>query len=101
MYGEEKYLANEYLKKIKKIFGELNLGINYILLDENNINTIIQDIETPAFGYPKKLIVVRNSGLFKKDCKSPIKDKFKKYVRRKYTNNKGISSYCIHRRSCT
>ena len=38
---------------MKKIFGELNLGINYILLDESNINTIISDIETPAFGYQK------------------------------------------------
>mgnify|MGYP004453062085 FL=1 len=79
-YGEEKYVQQEYLKKIKKIFGELSLGINYILLDENNIDTLIADIETPAFGYPKKLIIVRNSNLFKKDCKSTMKDKFKKYV---------------------
>ena len=35
-YGEEKYLQEEYLKKIKKIFGNLELGINYILLDDNN-----------------------------------------------------------------
>lgn len=80
LYGEEKYLQQEYLKKIKKIFGELSLGINYILIDENNIETLISDIETPAFGYPKKLIIIRNSNLFKKDCKSPMKDKFKKYV---------------------
>ena len=79
-YGEEKYVQQEYLKKIKKIFGELSLGINYILLDENNIDTLIADIETPAFGYPKKLIIVINSNLFKKDCKFPMKDKFKKYV---------------------
>ena len=79
-YGEEKYLQQEYLRKIKKIFGELSLGINYILLDENNIDTLISDIETPAFGYEKKLIIIRDSNLFKKDCKSPIKEKFKKYV---------------------
>ncbi len=79
-YGEEKYLQQEYLRKIKKIFGELSLGINYILLDENNIDTLISDIETPAFGYEKKLIIIRNSNLFKKDCKSPMKEKFKKYV---------------------
>lgn len=80
-YGEEKYLQQEYLKKIKKIFGELSLGINYILLGENNIDTLIDDIETPAFGYPKKLIVIRESNLFKKDCKSSMKDKFKQYVK--------------------
>lgn len=79
-YGEEKYLQQEYLRKIKKIFGELSLGINYILLDENNIDTLISDIETPAFGYEKKLIIIRDSNLFKKDCKSPVKEKFKKYV---------------------
>ena len=28
-YGEEKYVQQEYLKKIKKIFGELSLVINY------------------------------------------------------------------------
>lgn len=84
LYGEEKYLQQEYLKKIKKIFGELSLGINYILIDENNIETLISDIETPAFGYPKKLIIIRNSNLFKKDCKSPMKDKFKKYVSEKF-----------------
>lgn len=79
-YGEEKYLQQEYLRKIKKIFGELSLGINYILLDENNIDTLISDIETSAFGYEKKLIIIRDSNLFKKDCKSPMKEKFKKYV---------------------
>ena len=79
-YGEEKYLQQEYLRKIKKIFGELSLGINYILLDANNIDTLISDIETPAFGYEKKLIIIRDSNLFKKDCKSPMKEKFKKYV---------------------
>lgn len=79
-YGEEKYLQQEYLRKIKKLFGELSLGINYILLDENNIDTLISDIETPAFGYEKKLIIIRDSNLFKKDCKSPMKEKFKKYV---------------------
>lgn len=79
-YGEEKYLQQEYLRKIKKIFGELSLGINYILLDENKIDTLISDIETPAFGYEKKLIIIRDSNLFKKDCKSPMKEKFKKYV---------------------
>ncbi len=80
LYGEEKYLIQEYVKKIKKCFGELYLGINYILLDESNIDSLISDIETPAFGYDKKLILIKNSNLFKKDNKSPIKDKFKEYL---------------------
>ena len=80
-YGDEKYIIEEYLKKIKKSFGELSLGINYILLDESSIDSIISDIETPSFGYSKKLIIVRNSGIFKKDFNNPIKEKLKKYVK--------------------
>lgn len=80
LYGEEQYLKQEYLKRIKKIFGEISLGINYILLDENNIDTLITNIETPAFGFEKKLIVIKNSNIFKKDTKSPMKEKFKKYI---------------------
>ena len=79
-YGEEKYLQEEYLRRIKKSFGDLNLGINYILLDENSITSMISDIETPAFGYDKKLIIIRNSNIFKKDYKLPIKEKFKEYI---------------------
>lgn len=67
LYGEEQYLIDMAIKKIKKKFGELLLGINYIVLDESNINDLIPNIEMPAFGYDKKLIIVKNSGLFKKD----------------------------------
>ncbi|MBO5397846.1 MAG: DNA polymerase III subunit delta [Clostridia bacterium] len=67
LYGEEQYLIDMAIKKIKKKFGELLLGINYIVLDESNIDDLIPNIEMPAFGYEKKLIIVKNSGLFKKD----------------------------------
>lgn len=80
LYGDEEYLKEEYLKKIKKIFGELTLGINYILLDENNIDTLITNIETLSFGYEKKLIIIKNSNIFKKDTKSSMKDKLKQYI---------------------
>ena len=66
LYGEDEYLRNEYLKKIKKTFGEIQLGINYVQVDENNVSNIISDIETPAFGFPTKLIIAKDTGLFKK-----------------------------------
>ena len=66
LFGEDEYLRNEYLKKIKKAFGEAQLGINYVQIDENNVSNIISDIETPAFGFPSKLIIAKNTGLFKK-----------------------------------
>ncbi len=74
LYGEETFLLETSLKKIKSNFGELVKGINYILLDETNIQNIISDIEIPAFGYDKKLIIAKNTGLFKKSKKSNSKD---------------------------
>ena len=70
LYGEETYLLETKLKKIKKDFGELIKGINFIQIDDTNIQEIIDDIETPAFGYEKKLIIAKNTGLFKKEKKT-------------------------------
>ena len=88
LYGEETFLLESCLKSIKKIFGEKVTGINYVILDETNIYNIISDIETPAFGYEKKLIIVKNAGLFKKDTKrktkndiSGLKDKLNNYIK--------------------
>ena len=69
LYGEELFLLESSLKKIKSNFGEMVKGINYIIIDENNLNELISDIETPAFGYEKKLIIVKNTGLLKKEGK--------------------------------
>lgn len=69
LYGEEKFLLEMIVKRIKKNFGELINGINYITIDETNIKEIIPDIETPAFGYEKKLIIAKNSGILKKEGK--------------------------------
>ena len=69
LYGEELFLLETSLKKIKEIFGECIKGINYITIDDTNVSQIISDIETPSFGYEKKLIIARNTGIFKKDGK--------------------------------
>lgn len=69
LYGEETFLLESILKKIKINFGELVKGINYVQIDETNIKELIQDIETPAFGYEKKLIIAKNTGLFNKEGK--------------------------------
>ena len=70
LFGEETYLLETRLKKIKKDFGELVNGINYIKIDDTNAQELISDIETPAFGYEKKLIIARDTGLFKKEKKT-------------------------------
>ena len=40
---------------MKKLFGELILGINYIQIDNTNINSLIPEIQMPCFGYEKKI----------------------------------------------
>ena len=88
LYGEETFLLENCLKSIKKLFGEKINGINYILIDDTNVNGIISDLETPAFGYEKKLIIAKNTGLFKKDLKkkskndnSNLKEKIDTYIK--------------------
>ena len=87
LYGEERFLLESNVKKIKKLFGETVSGINYIQIDDTNVEQLISDIETPSFGYEKKLIIVKNSGLFKKKGKrknvklSELKEKVSDYFK--------------------
>ena len=99
LYGEETFLLENCLKSIKKIFGEKVNGINYILIDETNINEIVSDIETPAFGFEKKLIIAKATGIFKKDLKKKskkdndnLKEKINLYIKE---NIKQINETCV------
>ena len=68
-YGEERFLLENNIKKIKKIFGETIPGINFVTIDETNIQNLISDLQTPPFGYNKKLVIIKNSGILKKEGK--------------------------------
>ena len=87
LYGEELFLLESSLKKIKTLFGEKIKGINYITIDDTNIGQLIADIETPAFGYEKKLIIARNTGILKREGKrknaelAKIKEKLEIYLK--------------------
>lgn len=87
LYGEETYLLETCVKKIKHNFGEIVKGINYIEIDDTNMSELIQDIETPAFGFDKKLIIIKNLGLFKREVKkkgalfSEYRDLLDKYLK--------------------
>lgn len=87
LYGEELYLLENALKKIRTTFGEVVKGINDITIDDTNVGELIADIETPAFGFEKKLIIVRNTELFKREVKkkgakfAEIRDKIVDYVK--------------------
>lgn len=87
LYGEEIFLLESSLKKIKTLFGECIKGINYISIDDTNCNELIQDLETPSFGYEKKLIIARNTALLKKEARkknaelSKLKEKIDNYIK--------------------
>ena len=69
LYGQENFLIEDTVKKIKKSFDKLVEGINFIKVDETNVSQLISNIETPCFGFDKKLIIVKESGLLKKEGK--------------------------------
>lgn len=69
LYGKETYLLENSLKKIKKLFGDLKNGLNYIKIDNSNIDSLISELQTPAFGFEKKLIIVNDTDLLKKQGK--------------------------------
>ncbi len=73
LYGEEEFLIDSCVKKIKKLFGDKLLGINYIQVDETNVGMLISEIQTPAFGYSKKLIIAKKTQIFKKNKKITTK----------------------------
>ncbi len=49
LYGEETFLLENALKKIKSLFGEIVKGINYIEIDDSNLNNLISDIRNTCF----------------------------------------------------
>ena len=65
---------------------KLLYGINYIEIDEESLDSLLQEIEMPCFGYSKKMIIVKNSGLFKKETKKKVsglkelRDNLEKYL---------------------
>lgn len=93
-YGEETYLLETRVKKIRKEYQQLILGINFIQIDDTNAEELIADLETPAFGFDKKLIIAKNTGLFKKEKKTTKSDSKKKKVDdKKLPLNEKIAKY--------
>lgn len=83
LYGKEQYLLESSLKKIKKVFGDLKEGLNFIKIENSNASNIIVELQTPPFGFEKKLIIVKDSELLKKQGKKKnqaITDEIEKLV---------------------
>jgi DNA polymerase III subunit delta len=90
-YGAEDYLIKYYIDSITKIIlNNENSELNYISFDgKTDVNSIIANCETLPMFSDKKLVIAKNSGLFKSkkgdatdnsSDKKSIKDKLSEYV---------------------
>ncbi len=71
-YGEETYLLKMYENKIRKLFSnEFDAGMNINVFNgAEDINSIIDAAETLPFFADKRLVLVKDSGLFAKGRKN-------------------------------
>lgn len=63
LYGEEKYDINIKLEKIKKDFGDLEVGLNLFYLDKDNMDELKSLVEGITFFGSKKLIIIKDTKL--------------------------------------
>ena len=56
--GDDLFERSREVEKIKKNFGELVKGINFIMLDKETIGLLNGEVTTYPFGFDKKLIIV-------------------------------------------
>lgn len=87
-YGAEEYLIKYYINAItKQIVSEENKELNYIFFDgKTDPDTIIANCETLPLFSEKKIVIARNSGLFKsKKGDSPDQNSDKKSTRDKFS----------------
>lgn len=62
-FGEENYEVNRLLEKTRKTFSNLEIGVNYFNIDNSNILTLRDVIESISFFGEEKLIVIKDTGL--------------------------------------
>ena len=79
-YGEENYLKRYYSEKIAEaLVGEKENNLNYAYLkDKVRCEDLLENCQSLPFFSEKKVILVRNSGLFKPSKKSESSDKKEK-----------------------
>lgn len=62
IYGEERLLMDQKLDMLKKEYNcnEDNMNISTYRLDEDGMQVVLEDIQTPPFFTEKKMIILRN-----------------------------------------
>jgi DNA polymerase-3 subunit delta len=79
-YGEEDFLRNYNTEKIVKDNELKNPSINLVRINESNINTLIENCEQMPFFDDKKIIIVKNSGLFASGSKKINEDQVNRVI---------------------
>ena len=60
IYGEEKYEVERAVDKIKKKFGDLEKGVNYLTFDKENIEELEDFLTTVSFFGDRKLAIIKD-----------------------------------------
>lgn len=93
-YGEEKYDIEQSVQKIKKEFGNLELGINLFYIDSENVQNLGQISSGVSFFGEEKLIVMKNTKLkFDVDFIEKEKESGKTYIIIEDSVDKRTSEY--------
>lgn len=68
LYGTETYDIENYVEKMKKCYSNLELGVNFFVLDKSNIDSLADICDSVSFFGLEKFIILKNTGLkFNKD----------------------------------
>ncbi len=62
-YGDEKYDLNKEVQKIKDKFNKLEIGINFFIINNENIDKLNDIIEGTTFFGDEKLIIIKDTNL--------------------------------------
>ena len=70
LYGDENYLKQQYKNKLKNALISPDDTMNYSYYEGNNINPLelIDVAQTMPFFAERRLILIEDSGFFKKSC---------------------------------
>ncbi len=63
LYGEERYDLELQIEKIKKEYDNLEIGLNYFLLNKDNVDELSDIIQGITFFGTGKLIIIKDTGL--------------------------------------
>ncbi len=73
LYGEEKYEIHRSIDTLKKKFGKLDKGVNFLTFDKNNIDELQEFLTTVSFFGGRKLAIVKDMN-FKFDADTIIEN---------------------------